>query len=83
MGNERTLCKSDSVWAALVVDAKDRGCFFNADEICDVREIIMHVNKELDQLEDLLSRESLLFENSEWKVLIINLMSQYMNNVDY
>ncbi|KAH6770323.1 hypothetical protein C2S52_015126 [Perilla frutescens var. hirtella] len=69
LGNERTLSKSDSAWAALVADAKDCQCFFNADEICDVWKTIIDVNKELDQLDDLVSWESLHFENSRWEVL--------------
>ncbi|KAL3635030.1 hypothetical protein CASFOL_022084 [Castilleja foliolosa] len=32
LGNERTLSRSDSVWKAIVCDAKHRKCFFNADE---------------------------------------------------
>ncbi|KAH6809209.1 hypothetical protein C2S51_026992 [Perilla frutescens var. frutescens] len=65
----RTLSKSGSAWAALVADAKNRQCFFNADEICDVWKTIIDVNKELDQLDDLVSWESLHFENSRWEVL--------------
>ncbi|KAL0387954.1 UNVERIFIED_CONTAM: Helicase SEN1 [Sesamum radiatum] len=69
LGNERTLSLADSVWEALINDAKQRQCFFTADEDCDIGKTITDVKKELDQLEDLLSGESILFKNSRWKVL--------------
>ncbi|KAH6833401.1 hypothetical protein C2S53_011803 [Perilla frutescens var. hirtella] len=69
LGNERTLSKSDSVWEAIVSDAKRRQCFFNADEDCDIGKAIIDVKKELNQLDDLLSGESTLFTNSRWQVL--------------
>ncbi|KAK4406243.1 Helicase SEN1 [Sesamum angolense] len=69
LGNERTLSLADSVWEALIKDAKQRQCFFTADEDCDIGKTITDVKKELDQLEDLLSGESILFKNSRWKVL--------------
>ncbi|PIN12997.1 RNA helicase [Handroanthus impetiginosus] len=69
LGNERTLIKSDSVWQALILDAKNRRCFFNADEDSDIGKTIIDVKKELEDLEDLLSGDSVLFKNSRWKVL--------------
>ncbi|XP_042013425.1 uncharacterized protein LOC121761816 isoform X2 [Salvia splendens] len=69
LGNERTLCKSDSVWEEIVSDAKNRRCFFNADDDSDIGKTIIDVKKELDQLDDLLSEESTLFENLRWQVL--------------
>ncbi|KAL0302223.1 UNVERIFIED_CONTAM: Helicase SEN1, partial [Sesamum angustifolium] len=62
LGNERTLSLADSVWEALINDAKQRQCFFTADEDCDIGKTITDVKKELDQLEDLLSGESILFK---------------------
>ena len=32
LGNEATLTKKFSIWKELVIDAKKRGCFYNADE---------------------------------------------------
>ncbi|KAF9603100.1 hypothetical protein IFM89_033825, partial [Coptis chinensis] len=32
LGNERTLINSDSVWKKLVLDAKSRGCYYDAEE---------------------------------------------------
>ncbi|CAA0833261.1 P-loop containing nucleoside triphosphate hydrolases superfamily protein [Striga hermonthica] len=69
LGNERTLSKSDSVWEALLCDAKSRKCFFNADEDDDIGKTIINVKKELQQLDDLLNGDSILFQNSRWKVL--------------
>ncbi|KAI3470133.1 hypothetical protein Pfo_026796 [Paulownia fortunei] len=69
LGDERTLSKNDSIWEALIRDAKHRQCFFTADEDCDIGKTILDVKKELGQLEDLLSVESTLFKNSRWKVL--------------
>ncbi|KAK6146300.1 hypothetical protein DH2020_020169 [Rehmannia glutinosa] len=69
IGNERTLSGSNSVWEAIVCDAKHRQCFFTADEDHDIGKTIIDVKKELEQLDDLLSGESILFRNSRWKVV--------------
>ncbi|KAL8483086.1 hypothetical protein ACS0TY_025947 [Phlomoides rotata] len=69
LGNERTLTNSDSIWEALIYDAKNRQCVFNADEDCDIGKTIIDAKKEFHQLEDLLSAESVLFQNSRWQVL--------------
>lgn len=69
LGNGRTLECSESIWEALVRDAKDRNCFFNADEDKDLAKSILEVKKELDQLDDLLNGDSLLFKSARWKVL--------------
>ncbi|PRQ41353.1 putative hydrolase [Rosa chinensis] len=69
LGNERTLCDSESVWEALVLDAKNRQCFFNADEDKDLAKAILEVKKQFDQLDDLLNADSVLFRSARWKVL--------------
>ncbi|KAA8529934.1 hypothetical protein F0562_034462 [Nyssa sinensis] len=69
LGNERTLANSGSIWETLVNDAKDRQCFFNADEDNDMAKAILDVKKELDQLDDLLNGDSVLFKSARWKVL--------------
>ncbi|CAI9770914.1 unnamed protein product [Fraxinus pennsylvanica] len=69
LGNERTLQNSESIWQALVHDAKNRQCFFNADEDSDLAKTIIDVKKDLDQLDDLLNGESILFKSARWKVL--------------
>ena len=70
LGNERTLTISESVWEALVRDAKDRQCFFGADEDKDFAKTILNAKKELDQLDDLFKEDSELFKNAPWKVYI-------------
>ncbi|XP_062113026.1 uncharacterized protein LOC133824169 isoform X1 [Humulus lupulus] len=69
LGNERTLANSQSIWEALLVDAKNRQCFYNADDDEDLAKAILEIKKELDQFDDLLNANSMLFKNSKWKVL--------------
>lgn len=68
LGNERTLASSPSVWEALVIDAKNRRCFYSADDDKDLAKTIVDVKKELDQFDDLLNADSILFKSSKWKV---------------
>ncbi|KAJ6321838.1 hypothetical protein OIU77_011843 [Salix suchowensis] len=69
LGNERTLSNSESIWEKLVHDAKERNCFFNADEDKDLAKSILEVKKEFDQLDDLINGGSALFRSARWKVL--------------
>ncbi|XP_075098120.1 uncharacterized protein LOC107772650 [Nicotiana tabacum] len=69
LGNEQTLLASNFIWEALVLDAKDRQCFFHADDDTDMRKTILDVKKELDQLDDLLNGDSILFKEQRWKVV--------------
>uniref|UniRef100_A0A803Q387 UvrD-like helicase ATP-binding domain-containing protein n=1 Tax=Cannabis sativa TaxID=3483 RepID=A0A803Q387_CANSA len=69
LGNERTLANSQSIWEALVIDAKERHCFYNADEDVGLAKAMLEMKKELDQFDDLLNADSMLFRNSKWKVL--------------
>ncbi|KAK1553169.1 hypothetical protein Q3G72_030003 [Acer saccharum] len=69
LGNDRTLTRSESVWESLVRDAKERQCFFNADDDKDLAKAILEVKKELDELEELLNPESILFRSQRWKVI--------------
>lgn len=68
LGNERILGNSHSVWGAIIRDAKNRGCFFNADNDEDLAESITNVKKELGQFADMLNPDSILFKSSKWKV---------------
>ena len=68
LGNERTLVNSESVWKTLVLDAKNRQCFLNADEDKDLAKAILDVKKELEQFDDLLNGDSILFKSARWKV---------------
>ncbi|KAJ6903318.1 hypothetical protein NC651_020731 [Populus alba x Populus x berolinensis] len=70
LGNERTLSNSQSIWEKLVHDAKERNCFFNADEDKDLAKAILEVKKEFDQLDDLIKGDSaLFFRSARWKVV--------------
>ncbi|KAL8105743.1 hypothetical protein AgCh_029512 [Apium graveolens] len=69
LGNERTLTNGESIWKDLVNDAKNRNCFFNADENKNLAKTIVDMKKELDQLEDLLNTASVLFRSARWKVI--------------
>ena len=68
LGSERTLVMSETVWKDIVHDAKDRHCLLNADEDCDLANTIFKVKAELDELDDLLNRDSSLFNSTRWKV---------------
>ncbi|KAK2992171.1 hypothetical protein RJ640_000807, partial [Escallonia rubra] len=69
LGCERTLTDKGSVWEDVIIDAKVRQCFCNAEEDKDLEKVILEVKKELDQLDDLLNRDSIIFRNAKWKVL--------------
>ncbi|KAL7163145.1 hypothetical protein ACSBR2_039278 [Camellia fascicularis] len=68
LGNEKTLASSESVWEAIVRDARDRQCFFDADLDKDLAKAIIDVKKELDQMDDLFNKDSILFKSARWKV---------------
>ncbi|KAF6175169.1 hypothetical protein GIB67_022850 [Kingdonia uniflora] len=67
LGNKQTLINSGSVWKKLVIDTKDRGCFFNANDDKGLSKTIINSVIELDQLDDLLNGV-LLFKGARWKV---------------
>ncbi|XP_062007129.1 uncharacterized protein LOC133724421 [Rosa rugosa] len=69
LGSEKILCHNESVWKAVVLDAKNRHCFFNVDEDKDLAKAILEVKKQYDQLDDLLDADSILFRSARWKVL--------------
>ncbi|CAI8617698.1 unnamed protein product [Vicia faba] len=80
LGNERTLVSQENVWKALVLDVKKRLCFFNADDDMDLAKSIWDAKKELDQLDDLLNADSVVFRNSRWKVLFSdNFLKSFKN----
>ncbi|GKD70189.1 UvrD-like helicase, ATP-binding domain, P-loop containing nucleoside triphosphate hydrolase, partial [Tanacetum coccineum] len=69
LGNERTLTNSESVWKELVCDARNHHCLFDDDANECLKTTIIAVKKELDQLDDLVNRNSVLFKHAKWKVL--------------
>jgi senataxin len=68
LGNASTLINSDSIWKKLVLDAKKRNCFYNADEDSNLAQAIATALLELGQLHSLFNMDSLLFKNTIWKV---------------
>ncbi|XP_061353992.1 uncharacterized protein LOC133298681 [Gastrolobium bilobum] len=68
LGNERALTSNDNVWKAVVLDAMNRKCFFNADQDMELAKAIMDAKREMDQFDDLLDTNSVLFRNAMWKV---------------
>ncbi|XP_038876924.1 uncharacterized protein LOC120069278 [Benincasa hispida] len=70
VGDATTLGDSNSEWEAVVSDAKDRQCYFNAEEDKDLADAIIEVKKVLLELDDLLNKDSALFKMVQWKVLL-------------
>ncbi|XP_071707110.1 DNA polymerase alpha-associated DNA helicase A-like [Rutidosis leptorrhynchoides] len=68
LGNGSTLLKSGSIWKQLVLDAKDRGCFHDANEDKNLAEATMAALVEFCQLDSLFSNDSVLFSEAKWKV---------------
>ncbi|PNX65648.1 hypothetical protein L195_g054645, partial [Trifolium pratense] len=54
----------ENVRKDLVLDASMRQCFFDADEDKDLAKSILDAKKELNQLDDLLNADSVIFRNS-------------------
>jgi senataxin len=63
-----TLQKSGSVWKKLVLDAKERGCFYKANEDKSLSQAITTALVELGELDILINNDSLLFTKAKWKV---------------
>ncbi|KAJ4798061.1 P-loop containing nucleoside triphosphate hydrolases superfamily protein [Rhynchospora pubera] len=49
LGDGGTLTNSNSVWKELVLDAKDRGCFFNGSDDARLAEMIKSASEELNR----------------------------------
>ncbi|GKE13561.1 UvrD-like helicase, ATP-binding domain, P-loop containing nucleoside triphosphate hydrolase, partial [Tanacetum coccineum] len=69
LGNERTLNNSGSIWKELVCDARSRNCLFDADADECLKMTIIATNKELEELDDLVNGNNVLFKHAKWKVL--------------
>ncbi|KAG9442407.1 hypothetical protein H6P81_018261 [Aristolochia fimbriata] len=70
LGHEPTLVSSGTIWKKLVADARNRNCFFNADEDESLAEAIVNAKMELGQFVEMLQPDSLLFRNAKWKVCL-------------
>ncbi|KAF5480087.1 hypothetical protein F2P56_000857 [Juglans regia] len=71
LGNGFTLLHKNSIWKKLVLDAKERKCFHNADEDKSLSQAIMAALVE-HQPDTLLSNDSLLFREARWKISFKN-----------
>nr|XP_043619852.1 helicase sen1-like [Erigeron canadensis] len=70
LGSERTLTKIESVWEELVCDARNRHCLFDADSDECLKMTVINAKKELEQLDDLVNENSILFKHAKWKVFV-------------
>ncbi|GLT61225.1 hypothetical protein SLA2020_339470 [Shorea laevis] len=68
VGNGRTLEESGSVWREVVIDAKTRGCFFDADEDESSAQAMTVALLEHVQIDVLFNNDSFLFRKARWKV---------------
>ncbi|KAL7235387.1 hypothetical protein ACSBR1_018813 [Camellia fascicularis] len=68
LGNGATLMNSGTVWGKLVLDAKARGCFYNANDDNNLAQAVVGALVELNQLDTLLKIDSPLFSDTRWKV---------------
>jgi senataxin len=74
VGNGETLLKSGTVWKKLVLDAKERGCFYDANEDKSLAGAITAAWVEFEQLDVLLRNDSILFREARWKVGACNVL---------
>ncbi|KAE8021890.1 hypothetical protein FH972_007740 [Carpinus fangiana] len=72
LGSAVTLLQSGSVWKKLVLDAKERGCFYDANEDKSLAGAITAALVEFEQLDILLRNDSILFREARWKVYFDN-----------
>lgn len=68
VGNGNTLTAKDAVWKALFQDAKQRRYILDPASDPEMTKVIRRVLQELDQLADLLHPNSVLFNDTLWKV---------------
>ncbi|KAK9989209.1 hypothetical protein SO802_029448 [Lithocarpus litseifolius] len=81
LGNGTTLLKSDSVWKKLVLDARERQCFYNAEEDQKLALAIAAALVELGKLDILLNKDSLLFREARWKVVFSDDFKEYIQSI--
>ncbi|KAK9062132.1 hypothetical protein SSX86_019318 [Deinandra increscens subsp. villosa] len=68
LGNESTLINSGTIWKQLVVNAKNRGCFYNASEDKNLAQAAMIALLELGQIDSVFTSDSLLFKEAKWQL---------------
>lgn len=64
---------SGSVWKKLVIDAQARNCFFDANDDKNLAQAVAGALVELNQLDVLLTADSLLSSITSWKVCFLYL----------
>ncbi|XP_058179722.1 uncharacterized protein LOC131298339 isoform X2 [Rhododendron vialii] len=67
VGNGATLITSGSVWKELVVDAKARGCFYDANDDKNLAQAVEGALVELNELDALRITDSQRYPNTRWK----------------
>ncbi|KAI8540977.1 hypothetical protein RHMOL_Rhmol08G0027200 [Rhododendron molle] len=67
VGNGATLITSGSVWKELVVDAKARGCFYDANDDKNLAQAVAGALVELNELDVLRITDSQRYPNTRWK----------------
>lgn len=67
---------SGSIWERIVLDARSRGCYHNADEDDRLSHAITNSIIDLGQVGDLLHLSSPLFRKARWKVRNLELFSR-------
>ncbi|QCD87121.1 regulator of nonsense transcripts 1 [Vigna unguiculata] len=72
LGNERAITNNENVWKAIVLDAKNRKCFFNADQDEEMVKAILDSKKKAYQFDDLLDTNSVLFRSKLWKATVLD-----------
>ncbi|KAL3527376.1 hypothetical protein ACH5RR_012032 [Cinchona calisaya] len=82
LGNSATLVNSGSVWKKLVLDAKSRGCFYNAKDDKNLVQAISSALIELGQSDNLLNTDSVLFKTARGKVCLSDEFSKSYARID-
>lgn len=63
------MINSGSIWKNLVLDAKDRGCFYNVSEDKHLSQAATVALVEFRQFDSLFSADSFIFNDAKWKVI--------------
>ncbi|KAL6552045.1 hypothetical protein OROGR_008199 [Orobanche gracilis] len=81
VGNGATLLNSGSVWQKLVINAQNRGCYFNAYEDNNLSLAVSDALIELRQLSSLFNTDSILFKVAQWKVCFSTSFNESISRV--
>ncbi|XP_022879713.1 uncharacterized protein LOC111397174 [Olea europaea var. sylvestris] len=81
LGNSATLLNKESVWKELVLDSKNRGCFYDAFEDNNLKQAIVCALVELGQVNLLFDMKSSLFQKAKWKVCFSDEFLKSMSNI--